>query len=148
MSDLTDSQRRVLPPRPDGKPWQFMIVDDSEFMVNNLKRILLSFGGEVLATAPDGANAILTYNGLTIKPDLITMDITMPKMNGIEATQAILRANAQQKIIVVSALGHKEAVQQAIMTGAKHFVVKPFQRDDVYRVLRAVLNIPMAEGES
>lgn len=141
MTDLTEEQRRVLPKKDDGTSYKFMIVDDSEFMINNLKRIILGFEGEVLDTAMDGASAVVHYKNLPVKPDLITMDLTMPKMSGMEAIKMIMADTPGQKVVVVSALGHKEAVRDAIMLGAKHFIVKPFNRDDVYRVFRAVLGL-------
>ncbi len=146
--DLNEEQRRILPHKDDGKPYAFMVVDDSEFMINNLKRIILSFEGEIMDTAMDGATAVVRYKNLPAKPDVITMDLTMPKMGGMEAIKMIMAENPAQKIVVVSALGHKEAVRDAIMLGAKHFIVKPFNRDDVYRVLRAVLGLKPSGGES
>lgn len=139
MTELSDDQRHVLPLKEGGVKYAFMIVDDSEFMVNNLKRVILGFEGEVLTTAVDGTDAVQKYAALAVKPDLITMDITMPNMTGVEALAAILKMNPAQKIVMVSALGHKEAVQEAIMKGAKHFIVKPFQRNDVYKVVCSVL---------
>lgn len=139
MSELTEEQRHQLPEKEDKSKYTFMIVDDSEFMVNNLKRIITSFGGEVVMTAANGAAAVLKYQALPVKPDLITMDLTMPNMGGSSAIAMIMKDNPHQRIVVVSALGHKEAIQDAIMKGAKHFIVKPFQRDNVYKIFRAVL---------
>lgn len=141
MGSASEEEKHSLPRRPDGKPYRFMLVDDSEFMINNLRRIVAGFQAEVIDSASDGAQAILKYNAMHEKPDLVTMDLTMPNMGGFEAIQGILKSNPKQKIIVVSAMGHKEAIQEAIRGGAKHFVVKPFKRDDVYRVLRSVLGI-------
>lgn len=141
MTELSDEQRHQLPHRSDGNKYQFMIVDDSEFMINNLKRIITSFGGEILAQAEDGQIAIDNYKALELKPDLITMDITMPNKNGIEAIKEIRAENGNQLIVCVSALGQKDMVQQAIVAGAKHFVVKPFKRGDVYKVFTALLGI-------
>lgn len=146
MAELTDEQRHLLPKKEGSKPYTFMIVDDSDFMVNNLKRIILSFEGNVVETASDGLDAVTKYKALAEKPDLVTMDITMPNMGGLDAIKLIMKENKVQKVVVVSALGQKEVVQQAIVLGAKHFVVKPFQRDDVYRVVRSVLGIKSAPG--
>ncbi|MBL4888722.1 MAG: response regulator [Candidatus Lindowbacteria bacterium] len=141
MTELSDEQRHQLPHRPDGNKYQIMVVDDSEFMVNNLKRIIISFNADVCITAEDGQIAVDNYKAAESKPDLITMDITMPNKNGIEAIKEIMAENKAQKIVVVSALGQKEMVQSAIIAGAKHFVVKPFKRNDVYKVFRALLGI-------
>lgn len=146
MNDETLS--RTLPLKPDASPYRFMIVDDSEFMLNNLKRIITSFEGEVIEKAEDGQIAVDKYKSMPIKPDLITMDITMPNKNGIEAIKEIMAENKEQKIVCVSALGQKEMVQQAIVAGAKHFIVKPFKRDDVFKVFKAVMGItdPATKG--
>lgn len=141
---LTEEQRHVLPKRDGKRPYAFMIVDDSDFMVNQLKRIILSFEAEVVAVAGDGADAVVKFGDLAEKPDIVTMDLTMPKMGGLDAARAILASAPDQKIVVVSALGQKDVVQKAIVLGAKHFVVKPFQRDDIYRVFRQTLGLKPA----
>lgn len=139
--ELSESQRHLLPRKEDGTPYRFMIVDDSEFMVNNLRRIVIGFGCEVVETAGDGADAVVRYKSISPKPDIVTMDLTMPNMGGFEAIQRVLEVDKTQRIVVVSAIGAKESVQRAILLGAKHFVVKPFKRDDVYRVFRSVLGV-------
>ena len=144
-TELTDEQKHALPKKPDGTPYAIMIVDDSDFMVNNLKRIVLSFEGSVSEIAHDGREAVEKFQAMPEKPDLITMDLTMPRMNGLDAIREIRALHPAQKIIVVSALGQKELIQQAILLGAKHFIVKPFQRQDVYRVVRSVLGIKSSE---
>lgn len=147
MTDLTREHRRQLPSKDDGTSYSFMIVDDSEFMVNNLKRILVSFGGRVLVAAADGLQAVVDYESMDPKPDIVTMDITMPKMGGIEAIKEILARNPAQKIVVVSAMGHKDIIRQAIVLGAKYFIVKPFVRDDIYRVVRKILDLKIGSEE-
>lgn len=139
MSDLTEEQRHQLPPKPDGSKLGFLVVDDSDFMVKNLVRIINSFDADVVATAVNGADGFLRYRELKDRIDCVTLDITMPKMDGLECLDLIRKENPNAVVIMVSALGHKEAVQTAIMKGAKHFIVKPFQRDNVYKVLRSVL---------
>jgi two-component system chemotaxis response regulator CheY len=139
MTELTDEQRHLLPRKPDGSKYGFLVVDDSDFMVKNLVRIIQSFEGEIVATAENGADAFLKYRDLRDRIDCVTLDITMPTMDGLEALGLIRKENPDAVVIMVSALGHKEAVQSAILKGAKHFVVKPFQRDNVYKVIRSVL---------
>lgn len=134
-----------LPLRLDGRPYAFMVVDDSDFMIKNLRRIIAGLGGDVVATASDGAEAVAAYRALTPKPDLVTMDITMPVLDGLAAARAILGDNARQRIVMVSSMGQKETVREALLIGAKHFVVKPFQPDDLRRVFRFVL---LGEGLS
>jgi two-component system, chemotaxis family, chemotaxis protein CheY len=139
VSDLTDEQRHILPRKPDGSKYGFLIVDDSDFMVKNLVRIVQSFEGEVIATAENGAEAVLRYRENMGRIDCVTLDITMPKMSGLEALELIRKDDPRAVVVMVSALGHKEAVQQAILKGAKHFVVKPFQRESVYKVFLSIL---------
>lgn len=130
-----------LPTKPSGEPYTFMIVDDSEPMVINLKRIITSFGGEVVQVAKDGAQALTFYKALAIKPDIVTMDLTMPGTDGLTAISNIMKENPAQKIVVVSSEGSRDKVKAAIMKGAKHFIVKPFMRDDVADAFSGVLGL-------
>ena len=125
---------------PTGKPYRVMIVDDSAFIIKQLTRILTSAGYEIVAEALNGKEAVEKYKQLQGDVDLITMDITMPEMNGIEAVDAIRKINPEAKIVMVSALGHEALVKQAILRGAKHFIVKPFQREQVLKILKSVLS--------
>jgi two-component system chemotaxis response regulator CheY len=110
-----------------------LIVDDAAFMRMMLKDILVKGGHEVVGEAANGLEAIDQYGKL--KPDLVTMDITMPEMEGIEALKRIKEDDPKATIIMCSAMGQQGMVVQAIQAGAKDFVVKPFQSD---RVLEAV----------
>lgn len=106
-----------------------MIVDDAIFMRMKLKDILEKNGYEVVAEAQNGADAIEKYKAE--KPDIVTMDITMPEMNGIEALQAIKKLDSSAKIIMCSAMGQQAMVMEAIQSGALDFIVKPFETDRV-----------------
>jgi two-component system chemotaxis response regulator CheY len=110
-----------------------LIVDDAAFMRMMLKDILVKGGHVVVGEAENGLEAIDQYGKL--KPDLVTMDITMPEMEGIEALTRIKKDDPKATIIMCSAMGQQGMVVQAIQAGAKDFVVKPFQSD---RVLEAV----------
>jgi two-component system chemotaxis response regulator CheY len=110
-----------------------LIVDDAAFMRMMLRDILIKGGHEVVGEAANGLEAIDKYGKL--KPDLVTMDITMPEMEGIEALKRIKTDDPKARIIMCSAMGQQGMVVQAIQAGAKDFVVKPFQGD---RVLEAV----------
>lgn len=116
-----------------------MVVDDAAFMRLMLKRILLEAGFDIVAEAEDGAEAIRLYR--IHKPDLVTMDITMPGLDGISAVKEIVAFDAGARIIVCSAMGQKQAVLQAIHAGAKDFIVKPFQNAHVLAALRGVLEV-------
>jgi len=110
-----------------------LIVDDAVFMRVTLKMMLEKNGYEVVGEAVNGADAIIKYNEL--KPDLVTMDITMPQMDGITALKAIKQMNPSAKIVMISAMGQEATVKQAIISGANGFIVKPFVEDQVIRGL-------------
>jgi len=108
---------------------RIMIVDDAIFMRMKLKDILEKNGYEVVAEAQNGADAIEKYKAE--KPDIVTMDITMPEMNGIEALQKIKKIDPSAKVIMCSAMGQQAMVMEAIQSGALDFIVKPFETDRV-----------------
>lgn len=112
---------------------RILIVDDAAFMRMMIKDILGKNGFEVVGEAQDGAQAIEKYKEL--EPDLVTMDITMPEMDGITALKEIKKINSEAIIIMCSAMGQQAMVIDAIQAGAKDFIVKPFQAD---RVLEAI----------
>jgi two-component system chemotaxis response regulator CheY len=110
-----------------------LVVDDAAFMRMMVKDILSKNGYEVVGEAENGMKALEKFQEL--KPDLITMDITMPEMDGISAVKEIKKIDANAKIIMCSAMGQQAMVIEAIQAGARDFLVKPFQPD---RVLEAV----------
>jgi two-component system, chemotaxis family, chemotaxis protein CheY len=112
---------------------RILIVDDAAFMRMMIKDILTKNGYEVVGEAADGNQAIEKYREL--QPDLVTMDITMPEMDGITALKEIRKSNPSAKVIMCSAMGQQAMVIDAIQAGAKDFIVKPFQAD---RVLEAI----------
>ena len=113
-----------------------LIVDDAAFMRMMIKDILVKNGYEIAGEAANGAIAVEMYN--KEKPDVVTMDITMPDMDGIEAVKNIRANDPNAKIIMCSAMGQQSMVMDAIKAGAKDFIVKPFQPD---RVLEAVKKV-------
>ena len=112
-----------------------MIVDDASFMRMMLKDIL-SKNGYQTVEAENGKKAIEKYK--ESHPDIVTMDITMPEMDGIEALKEIKKVDAGAKIVMCSAMGQQAMVIEAIQNGAKDFIVKPFQAD---RVIEAVSKV-------
>ena len=110
-----------------------LIADDAAFMRMMIKNILTQNGHEVVGEAENGAQAVVKYAEL--RPDVTTMDITMPEQDGIAALKEILAADPGARIVMCSALGQEAKVIESIRSGAKDFVVKPFQQD---RVLSAV----------
>ncbi|WP_018133043.1 response regulator [Effusibacillus pohliae] len=108
---------------------KILIVDDAAFMRMMLKNILAQHGHEVIGEAVTGKEAVEKYQ--LLRPDLVTMDITMPDMDGIEAVEKIRQLDPDAKIIMCSAVGQEVLVRKAISLGAKDFVVKPFEADRV-----------------
>ena len=110
-----------------------LIVDDAAFMRMMIKDILTKNGYDVVGEAENGQVAVEKYRDL--KPDLVTMDITMPEMDGIAAVKEIKSQDPAARVIMCSAMGQQAMVIDAIQAGAKDFIVKPFQPE---RVLEAV----------
>ncbi|MBO5552156.1 MAG: response regulator [Lachnospiraceae bacterium] len=108
---------------------KILITDDAAFMRMMVKDILTKAGYEVVGEAENGKIAVSKYSEL--KPDLVTMDITMPEMDGIEALKTIRSADPNARVIMCSAMGQQAMVIEAIQNGAKDFIVKPFQADKV-----------------
>jgi two-component system, chemotaxis family, chemotaxis protein CheY len=125
--------------RPDGSPYRILIVDDSIFIAKQLGQILTSEGYEVLAAAQDGEAGVEKYKESYPNIDLVTMDITMPKMDGLMALEAIINFDKNAKVVMISALGKEDLVKKALILGAKSYIVKPLDRKKVLeRVLKAV----------
>jgi two-component system, chemotaxis family, chemotaxis protein CheY len=117
---------------------RILIVDDAAFMRMMIKDILSKNGFEVVGEAQDGAQAVELYKELN--PDLVTMDITMPEMDGITALKKIRETNGDAKVIMCSAMGQQAMVIDAIQAGAKDFIVKPFQADRVIEAIQKALD--------
>ncbi len=111
-----------------------MIVDDAAFMRISIRNMLLKNGFEVVAEAENGADAIEKYNASM--PDIVTMDITMPIMDGLTALREIKRINKNAKVVMVSALGQEAMVRDAVVAGAVGFIVKPYKEDTIVETLR------------
>ena len=114
-----------------------LIVDDASFMRMMIKDILQKNGFEVIGEAANGIEAVNLYK--KEKPDVVTMDITMPDMDGIEAVKEIRAFDPNAKVIMCSAMGQQSMVMDAIKSGAKDFIVKPFQADRVLEAIRKVV---------
>lgn len=116
---------------------KILIVDDSRTSRRMLKEVLLDAGHEVVGEASNGEEGIIMYRQL--KPEVVTMDITMPVMNGLEALTCIKKEDENAKIIMVTAAGQKEKMVQAIKEGADDFIAKPFEPDQVVDAIKHVL---------
>lgn len=114
-----------------------LIVDDAAFMRMMIKDILEKNSFEIVGEANNGIVAVDLYK--KEKPDVVTMDITMPDMDGIEAVKQIKAYDPNAKIVMCSAMGQQSMVMEAIRAGAKDFIVKPFQADRVLEAIRKVI---------
>ena len=114
-----------------------LVCDDDIFMRTMITDILASAGFEVVGEAETGAQAVEKYKQL--KPELVTMDIVMPDMGGIEAVREICKDDPDARILMCSAMGQQALVVEAIQAGAKDFVVKPFQPSRVLEAVQRVL---------
>ncbi len=114
-----------------------LIADDAMFMRATLKQQLAKHGFEIAGEAEDGSIAVKKYKEL--KPDIVTMDITMPVMSGLDALKEIMAFDKSAKIVMVTALGQEEMVKQAVVAGARSFVVKPYKEESLITILNKLL---------
>ena len=119
-----------------------LVVDDAMFMRKSLTQVLKNSGYEVVGEATNGEEAIKAYK--MYSPDVVLMDITMDKMDGLTALTRIREFDQEANVIIVSAMGHERQVKKALRLGAKHFVVKPFSKKKLLDTLKKVLfTIPL-----
>lgn len=116
-----------------------LIVDDAAFMRLAIRRMLEGNGFEVVGEADNGAEGIKKY--FELKPDVVTMDITMPEVGGVEALKAIMGMDPKAKIIMCSAMGQECMVKEAVLAGARSFIVKPFKEEHVLQTINKVLGV-------
>lgn len=110
-----------------------LVVDDAAFMRVTIKNMLVKNGYEVVGEAENGKVAINKYHELN--PDIVTMDITMPEMDGLEALKTIMQIDPNANVIMLTAMGQQGMVKEAVVSGAKGFIVKPFKEDTVFAAL-------------
>ncbi|SNS13554.1 two-component system, chemotaxis family, response regulator CheY [Anaerovirgula multivorans] len=116
--------------------YRVLIVDDAIFMRKVIKTMLEKNGFQVVGEAENGVVGVSKYNEL--HPDVVTMDITMPEMTGIDALKAIRQQDPRAKVVMVSAMGQEALVEEAVMNGAKSFIIKPFQEEHIVKTLTAI----------
>lgn len=112
---------------------RILIVDDSAVVRLRIRRVLEDAGYEVAGEAQNGLEAISLYRQL--KPDVVTMDITMPEMSGVEALKKIMAEDSEARVVMITALDQKDKLREAILAGARDYIVKPFEDD---RLLSAI----------
>ena len=112
---------------------KILVVDDAAFMRLSLKTMLEKNGFEVVGEAENGRKAIEMYKMLN--PEIVTMDITMPEMDGVEALAEIIKFDSKANVIMLSAMGQEGKIREAVLNGAKGFIVKPFKEDYLLKAL-------------
>lgn len=121
-----------------GIPFNVLIVDDSVFTVKQLTQIFTSEGFNIIDTAADGEEAVIKYKNHYPNIDIVTLDITMPKMDGITCLSNIMEFDKNARVIMISALGKEQLVKDCLIKGAKTFIVKPLDRA---KVLQRVMSV-------
>lgn len=140
-SDYPEVNQRVPEGlKEDGSSYRILVVDDSIFVKKQLTRILTSEEYEVADTAGHGTEALEKYKELYPNIDLVTMDITMPGMDGVTALEKIIEWDKDAKVVMISALGKQELVKKSFMLGAKNYIIKPLDRGKVLERLKNVLS--------
>lgn len=114
-----------------------LIVDDIEFVRKTLSNILTQAHYQVVGEAADGMEAIKQYQKL--RPDIVTMDIVMPQLSGIEAARHLIKMDRQAKIVIITAMGQENLLMEAINVGVKDYILKPFTAQDVVKTLDRIL---------
>lgn len=116
-----------------------LVVDDAMFMRVTISNMMEQWGYHVVAQAANGQEAIAKFE--ECEPDVVTMDVTMPIMNGIDAVKTIMERNPDAKIVMITALGQQKLIKQALAYGAKDFVTKPFDPVHLKEVIDNVLTL-------
>ena len=119
---------------------KILLVDDAAFMRKMIKDTLIKNGYTEVFEAVDGADAVEKFG--EIGPDLVVMDITMPNMDGLEALKAIRAKDGNANVVMCSAMGQESMVMDAVRSGAKDFIVKPFKPDRVLKTVTSILGAP------
>lgn len=114
-----------------------LVVDDASFMRKRMAGVLKELGHTVIAEAENGKEAIGLY--IKHKPDLVTMDITMPELSGKDALKQIVKIDSKAKVIMCSALGSEQVIAECIKAGAKSYIVKPYNKEQVDEIIKKVL---------
>ena len=121
----------------DRQPIRYLVVDDSLFARKALAQMITGLGGEVVAEAGDGCTAVTEY--LRARPDIVLLDIVMPRMEGIEAAECILQQDPNACIVMVSSVGHQHNIVVALQKGARHFLQKPVKPEMLEAAVKYVL---------
>ncbi len=124
--------------RADGK-FNVLIIDDSAFQVKQISKMLEAQNFNVVGNASDGVEGLKLFQQLGDEIDLVTLDITMPGMDGISCLKEIMKINPKANVVMMSALGKEDLVKESLLIGAKGFIVKPLDVDKVKQVLQSIV---------
>lgn len=133
------NERRAEGVKDGGLAYRVLIVDDSMFITKQISQYLTSEGFEVVGTASNGLEGFEKYKELYPNVDLVTMDITMPKMDGVSALEKIIEFDKGARVVMISALGKQDLVKKSLVIGAKNYIVKPLDRKKVLERILMVL---------
>ena len=125
------NERKAEGVKENGDAYKVLIVDDSMFVTKQISQILTSEGFDVVGTASDGQQGVEKYKELYPNVDVVTMDITMPKMDGVSALEQIIEFDKNAVVVMISALGKQDLVKKSLLVGAKNYIVKPLDRKKV-----------------
>jgi two-component system, chemotaxis family, chemotaxis protein CheY len=125
--------------KKDGGKYKILVADDSIFAVKQLSQMLKSEEFEIAGTASDGDEAVEKYKSLYPNVDIVTLDITMPKTDGITALEKIIEFDKNAKVIMVSALGKEDLVKKALLVGAKNYIIKPIDKNKVMEKIKLII---------
>jgi len=114
-----------------------LVVDDAAFMRMSIKNMLTKNGYEVVGEAENGRTGVEKFRELS--PDIVTMDITMPEMSGLDALREIIKLDSTAQVIMVSAMGQEAMVRDAIISGARGFIVKPFKEEGIISAIKKLV---------
>ncbi|MFO7729027.1 MAG: response regulator [Desulfonatronovibrio sp.] len=114
-----------------------LIADDSKIVVHLLTNMFKELGHNIAGTASNGAEALDKY--IELKPDLVTMDITMPKVDGIQATKNIMAHDPDALVIVITSHGQEQMIVEAVEAGAKGYILKPFRKENIDKQIKQIL---------
>jgi len=126
--------------KPDGSPYRVLVVDDSMFVTKQIGQILTSEGFEIAGSASNGEEGVEKYKELYPNVDLVTMDITMPKKDGVSALEEIIAFDGEARVVMISALGKQDLVKKSLLIGAKNYIVKPLDRKKVLERIVSALS--------
>lgn len=125
--------------KPEGGSVKVLIIDDSQFIIKHLSQIFMSRDFDIIGTAENGKSGIELFKRMHSEVDLVTLDITMPEMDGLEALKQIKAFDPNAVVIMVTAIGTAESVKEAIKLGAKGYIVKPLDREKVIERIGQIL---------